>query len=153
MVQIRPDSAARACVLPLSAAQTTPRGRCALRRRHTKLSSWMQRHHRWVVIVAVMSIVSGPVTARADDVQVNTYTTGLQGFPSVSLDADGDFVVVWQSFGSSGTDDFFSIQGQRFASDGSPVDSEFQVNTYTTSSQKPTLGVAGRGRRFRRRVE
>ena len=36
--------------------------------------------------------------------QVNTYTTGKQRLPSIGADADGNFVVVWDSFGSSGTE-------------------------------------------------
>jgi hypothetical protein len=68
--------------------------------------------------------------------QVNTYTTSFQRYPSVAADADGDFVVVWQSYGSSGGDTSqSSIQGQRYASSGSAVGSQFQVNTYTTSFQ------------------
>jgi hypothetical protein len=68
--------------------------------------------------------------------QVNTYTTGGQLFPSVAMDADGDFVVAWHSFGSSGTDtSYYSIQGQRFSSSGAPVGAQFQVNTYTAQGQ------------------
>jgi hypothetical protein len=68
--------------------------------------------------------------------QVNTYTTSYQDVPSVAAAADGGFVVVWQSFGSAGTDtSSWSVQGQRYASDGSAQGAEFQVNTYTTSSQ------------------
>ena len=68
--------------------------------------------------------------------QINTYTTNYQRTPFVAADADGDFVVVWQSFGSSGTDvDGYSIQGQRYASDGSTQGVEFQVNDYTTLFQ------------------
>jgi hypothetical protein len=69
--------------------------------------------------------------------QVNTYTTNDQRYPSVAADAEGDFVVVWHSFGSSGTDvDGYSVQGQRYAPDGSTQGSEFQVNTYTTLFQR-----------------
>jgi hypothetical protein len=68
--------------------------------------------------------------------QVNTYTTSSQGYPDVAARADGDFVVVWQSTGSTGTDGSdSSIQGQRYASDGSVQGAQFQVNTYTTSTQ------------------
>ena len=68
--------------------------------------------------------------------QVNTYTTSSRASPSVAADADGDFVVVWQSYGSSGTDTSgYSVQGQRYASDGSPQGAQFQVNTYTTGYQ------------------
>ena len=62
------------------------------------------------------SLGIGPAGA---DVQVNTYTTSSQYNASVAVDADGDFVVVWTSLGSSSTDsDGFSIQGQLYAADG-----------------------------------
>lgn len=48
----------------------------------------------------------------------------------------GNFVVVWQSYGSSGTDlSYASVQGQRYDSAGNPVGAEFQVNTYTPFTQ------------------
>ncbi len=76
-------------------------------------------------------------STRGAEFQVNTYTTSARGFPSVAVAADGDFVVVWQSYGSSGTDTSGpSIQGQRYASDGSTQDGEFQVNSYTTGYQR-----------------
>jgi len=65
--------------------------------------------------------------------QVNTYTTGDQRYPVVAADPSGGFVVVWNSFTQDGSD--FGVFGQRFASSGAPLGSEFQVNTYTTSSQ------------------
>jgi hypothetical protein len=69
--------------------------------------------------------------------QVNTYSTGGQGFPTVAMDADGDFVVVWTSDGSPGTDSsFYSVQGQRYASDGAAAGGQFQVNAYTTNPQR-----------------
>ena len=68
--------------------------------------------------------------------QVNTYTTGLQVYPAVAANAAGDFVVVWESGGSAGTDtDQTGIQGRRFSSTGAPQGSQFQVNTYTTGFQ------------------
>lgn len=68
--------------------------------------------------------------------QVNTYTTNNQYGPAVAAEADGGFVVVWESLGSPGTDTSeWSIQGRRYAADGSPLAAQFQVNTYTTGSQ------------------
>ena len=68
--------------------------------------------------------------------QVNTYTTERQRFPVVAAEANGDFVVVWNSLGGYGTDTHsYSIQGQRYASDGSTQGAQFQINTYTTGSQ------------------
>ena len=47
--------------------------------------------------------------------EVNSYTTGDQETASVAAIDGGGFVVVWKSFGSSGTDtSSTSIQGQRY---------------------------------------
>jgi hypothetical protein len=55
----------------------------------------------------------------------------------VASDAAGNFVVVWESNGSAGTDtDSTSIQGQRYDAGGAPVGSQFQVNSYTTLYQR-----------------
>ncbi len=85
--------------------------------------------------------------AVGSEFQVNTYTTGTQGGPSVAVDADGDFVVVWQSYGSAGSDgSAFSVQGQRYDASGAAVGSEFQVNTYTTGDQgDPSVAVDADG--------
>jgi hypothetical protein len=79
--------------------------------------------------------------------QVNTYTTGSQWASSVAVDADGDFVVVWDSDGSSGSDSSgYGILGQRFDSEGLALGGEFQVNTYTTSQQFwPSVAVTDDG--------
>lgn len=68
-----------------------------------------------------------------DQFLVNTYTTDDQKRPAVAMAPSGDFVVVWQSFGSdNGDTSYWSIQGQRFASNGTKAGSQFLVNTYTT---------------------
>jgi hypothetical protein len=81
--------------------------------------------------------------------QVNTYTTGNQGFhgPAVAVDGFGRFVVVWGSDGSTGTDTSgSSIQGRRYDNDGTPLSAEFQVNTYTTDNQlRPTVAADASG--------
>ena len=63
--------------------------------------------------------------------RVNAYTTGLAVGPAVASDAAGNFVVVWD--GSDGSS--FGVVGQRYASTGIPLGSEFRVNTYTTGYQ------------------
>ncbi len=94
---------------------------------------------RWIGIATILWLAGGSQLGKAwaEDVQVNTYTTHRQDSPDIAMDADGDFVVVWHSFGSAGTDsDSFSVQGQLYAADGSAVGGEFQVNTYTTHRQQ-----------------
>ena len=75
--------------------------------------------------------------------QVNSYTTGAQFTPSVAADSSGNFVVVWTSYQDGSSKGVF---GQRFNAAGSPVGSEFQVNTYTTGDQRaPAVAVDGLG--------
>jgi len=66
--------------------------------------------------------------------QVNTYTTNSQSFPSVAMDSDGDFVITWKSDGQDGSG--YGIYAQRYDKNGTPIGSEFQVNTYTTNNQE-----------------
>jgi len=83
-----------------------------------------------------------PTGTRVSEFQVNTYTTGLQGKPSIFALEDGGFVVVWESVGGDGSDtDQECIRLRRFDAAGTPQGSEFQVNTYTTSYQSnPVIG-------------
>jgi hypothetical protein len=57
------------------------------------------------------------------------------------------FVVAWLSSGSSGNDaSGESIQAQRFDSSGNPIGGQFQVNTFTTSTQgSPSVAAAAGG--------
>ncbi|MBI1347830.1 hypothetical protein GC163_16260 [bacterium] len=71
--------------------------------------------------------------AQGSEFQVNTYTTGNQQYSTVAMDADGDFVVTWTSSGQDGSSG--GIFAQRYNAAGVAQGSEFQVNTYTTSSQ------------------
>jgi hypothetical protein len=85
--------------------------------------------------------------AQGSQFQVNSYTTNNQRNPTIALDSDGDFVVVWQSFGSSGGDTASdSIQGQRYNSAGTAQGSQFQVNSYTSGYQRsPVVAIDSDG--------
>lgn len=82
------------------------------------------------------------------EIQVNTYTTATQSRPEVTLDPQGRFAVVWDSFGSHGNDTSQeSIQMRIFDSAGRPLTDQFQVNSYTTGSQTgPDLTIDPFGR-------
>jgi len=72
--------------------------------------------------------------AQGSEFQVNTYTTSDQGFSTVAMDADGDFVVAWSSYTQDGS--FYGIYAQRYNAAGVAQGSEFRVNTYTTNGQR-----------------
>lgn len=65
--------------------------------------------------------------------QVNTTTAQNQSFSSVGMDAAGNFVIVWHSFHQFFPPAIFSIMGQRYASDGTPVGGEFHIDIGLTS--------------------
>jgi hypothetical protein len=79
--------------------------------------------------------------------QVNSYTTGFQNSPVVTADGGTGFAVVWDSFGSSGTDTSgSSIQARRFTGAGTPVGSDFQINLVTANTQEtPAVSRDGTG--------
>jgi hypothetical protein len=76
---------------------------------------------------------------------VNAYTTGQQTEPSVAADGAGNFVVVWED--ESARDGSGSgVFGQRLDGTGSPLGTDFQVNTYTTFDQSyPVVAANGEG--------
>ena len=80
--------------------------------------------------------------------QVNTYTSNLQVRPDIAIASNGNFVITWESSGGINPQDGqgSGIFAQRYNSDGSPLGSEFQVNTVTTSSQEfPEIAMDGSG--------
>ncbi len=86
-------------------------------------------------------------SAVGGEFQVNSLAADDQSYSSVAGSPGGDFVVVWQSGESVGDDsDLLSIQGRRFAADGSPLGDQFQVNTETPGVQRtPEVAVDGDG--------
>ena len=84
--------------------------------------------------------------------RVNTSTDGDQTAPAVSMDLNGNFVVVWQSQGKadrntlgqdqSGT----GIFAQRFDPTGTKLGKEFRVNTTTDNDQShPAIALNAMG--------
>ena len=81
-------------------------------------------------------LIDGDGVPLSGQFQVNQYTTGYQHRPSVSADGRGDFVIAWDSTGSTGTDTASSsIQARRYFAAGGARTSEFQVNSHTTGGQ------------------
>ena len=71
--------------------------------------------------------------ANGGEFLVNSYTTSSQDNPSVAMDSDGDFVVVWNSNGQDGSG--AGIYAQRYDNTGAANGGEFLVNSYTTYAQ------------------
>jgi hypothetical protein len=98
-------------------------------------------NRRWLLATLLSS--SCPVAwAQAPagaEFQVNSFTTNAQRAPAVASDADGNFVVVWESRSPDptvGSGRSYSVFSQRFSAAGIPQGGEFQVNSYTTGDQR-----------------
>ncbi|KAJ6235482.1 insulin-like growth factor binding protein [Anaeramoeba flamelloides] len=86
-----------------------------------------------------------------NEFRVNTYTTKSQENPAISaIGQDGEkFVITWESKNQDGSD--YGVYAQMFNSaDGSTIENEFRVNTYTTKSQEnPAISAIGQdGEKF-----
>ena len=80
--------------------------------------------------------------ARAPEFQVNSFWPFWQDYPSVAMDADGDFVVAWQSDDGSPA----SLYAQRFNAAGVAQGPEFRVNSSTGYPQRfPSVAMDADG--------
>ncbi len=98
------------------------------------------------VVMAATLIMGGADWAAADETQVNTHTVNAQRNPSVAMDADGGFVVTWESNGQSGgTFAMNDVYAQRFDSSGNPVGVEFAVWAISYDQRNPAAAMDGDG--------
>lgn len=82
------------------------------------------------------------------ETRVNTTISDSQGFPSVAMDAAGDFVVVWKS-DSQTVPGSFNIYGRLYKADGTPTSSEIRIDTIgetvTASEFSPHVAMDAAG--------
>jgi hypothetical protein len=87
---------------------------------------------------------NGAGVPQGGEFRVNSYVTGRQYAPSVAMDPDGGFVVLWSSSGQDGSN--LGVFGRPYDASGVPRAGEFQVNTYTTNYQRlPSASFAADG--------
>jgi hypothetical protein len=81
--------------------------------------------------------------ALSGEIQVNTTDAGDQKNPTVAIDSEGDFVVVWEGRGATDQD---GIYARQFDASGVAAGDEFLVNTETDQmQQRPTVATYGEG--------
>ncbi|GAL85882.1 hypothetical protein MYP_3111 [Sporocytophaga myxococcoides] len=77
--------------------------------------------------------------AQGDEFRVNTYTTGSQNTPSVAIDNDNDFIIVWTSAGQDGSGS--GIYAQRFEANKAP--SGITISSNTVNENVPANTTIG----------
>jgi hypothetical protein len=104
----------------------------------TRDSRTRARSRASLPLLAALALPAGAATQvrRGNEFQVNSFTAYTQSGPSAAVDADGDFVVAWQSVLQDGSGLFtYGIFARRFSSAGAGLASEFQVNSHTVDTQ------------------
>jgi hypothetical protein len=82
--------------------------------------------------------------AQGTEFRVNTTTSNDQLNPTVTIDSNGRFVVVWQDSGQDGNG--WGIYAQRYNADGTKSGSETRINTYTSGDQvRPAAALDNSG--------
>lgn len=77
--------------------------------------------------------------------KLNTYSTGTQQYALARVDAQGNFVAVWESAGQDGSGN--GVYGRRFDKNFNPLSAEFCITTSTTGDQfGPALAINPNGR-------
>ncbi len=82
---------------------------------------------------AVAITLVAAMTCRAE-FQANTHTSNKQENPAIAMEAEGNFVVVWNSYLQDGSSN--GVFGRRFDSNCTPLSEEFQINIETSGNQK-----------------
>ncbi len=85
--------------------------------------------------------------AIGSEIQVNTYTDNDQSLPKVGIDDSGNFTIVWQSRGQSGTPGQINIYARTYDANGLPRGEAFRVDSgnETHNRQKPTVAKLSTG--------
>ncbi len=93
---------------------------------------------------AAVAITLVAAMACRADFQVNTRTSNRQENPAIAMDAEGNFVVVWNSYLQDGSSN--GIFGRRFDSNCTPLSEEFQINIETSGNQRePSVAMDAAG--------
>ncbi len=82
--------------------------------------------------------------AQGPEFHVNSFASSIQSVAAVAMDADGDFLVAWQSFGQDGNG--YGVYARQYNATCVPQGAEFRVNTFTTGDQmSPALAIDANG--------
>jgi len=93
---------------------------------------------------AAVAITLIAVMTCGAEFQVNTRTSNKQENPAIAMDAEGNFVVVWNSYLQDGSSN--GVFGRRFDPNCKPLSDEFQINTTTSGNQKePSVAMDAGG--------
>ena len=102
---------------------------------------------RWPFGVPLLTLFIAPALAHAQpfgstdtEFRVNAYTTYNETGPAAAADGNGKFLAVWSAENLDGNGS--GIFARRLDDRGTPLGTDFQVNSYTSDTQT-AAGMAG----------
>lgn len=97
-----------------------------------------------IIVCLLTSYTHSQISTIDGETQVNTETTNSQQNPAIAVDANDNFVVVWESLNQDGSG--YGIYAQRFDNTGNAIGSEVQINTTTSNDQRfPSVAMDNAG--------
>ncbi|MEM1177490.1 MAG: SdrD B-like domain-containing protein [Acidobacteriota bacterium] len=109
----------------------------------------MPRIRRILIPFAALLLTAGPAAAQpapaGGQFEVNVQTAGDQFAGAAAMDADGDFVLVWQSRQRLGDAFFYDVFARRYFSNGTPVGTVLQVNETSGLRAIPKVAMDAEG--------
>lgn len=134
------------CVHAIAPTRTPAGGACDSATRRARLSNaWASAIAGWLLLscTAVAAVDSIAVTSGDGEFLVNSVaSSGIDA--DVGADANGAFVVAWQSTPDTPAA-FTQIAARRYAASGAPLADEFRVDTLGGGSFAPAIAVAAPG--------
>ncbi len=99
-----------------------------------------------LLVMPAVSQLSAQVTVITTETQVNTTTAGVQYQPAIAMDAAGNTIAAWASYGQDGSG--YGVYAQRRSADGMAAGSEFALNTTAQYDQRHVRVVSEASGRF-----
>lgn len=80
------------------------------------------------------------------NIRVSTFASGPQESPAVATLANGNVIVVWDSFDQAGPGSLDDVYGQLLSTNGTPIGTNFLINSFTTYNQRnPAVAALNNG--------
>ena len=86
------------------------------------------------ILGATTQVYAAPGDTVGGEIKANTFTNNTQGTSNIAMDADGDYIITWDSSGEDG--DASGVYAQRYNSDGTIIGNNFRINTTTIGRQE-----------------
>ncbi|HUA69111.1 MAG TPA: hypothetical protein VMA13_11245, partial [Candidatus Saccharimonadales bacterium] len=81
-----------------------------------------------------------------NDILVNSFAAGFQANPAIATLANGNVIVIWDSYNEAGSGSMMDVYGRILSPTGVPLTGEFLINQFTSYNQRnPAVAALANG--------